>query len=1844
MNVPYFFRLIIFFFIFYGSQVSASQGAKMLPSTEADPDSFIDHCVNVINGDYCESATDLIIAGPDSLILQRYYNTRDYVTGEQPGGWRIFPQRFLVIGKDPNGQIIQDEENGKMEGAYAFVGERSGGILTYSGWRNTEGVSPKPLKINISTDGIGMTNTYAKEISGQTNHYNNLLYRKKDYCKLILGDGTQRFYERVNQLPTLIFGEELIPLLAAKVVQPEYWRLAKEKLPSGNVLSFSYDKEGHLASVKLKNASQTKILSWMHIRYKFLDQKAYIKIETSDEKTIEYHFTSFNDSPRKIYALTDVQGSHLIPCSYQYELKSSACHLIKKSLPEGRFRVIEYDDKDRVKALKSVHQISGLPEFVYSFEYGENVTTVINALGRKIDYQFNKRLRLTALRYYDLQGQLYRRETKLWGHTKSTAGLLLAKAIENGNGCIYSYRWFEYDRHKNITEENLYGGLTCSYKSIVLRFDEEGKPINMDEEEYHRRTFAYSEDKLNLLVKIGDCKGNQIVLHYVPQTNLLSKKFVYERENIKKRTYYEYNEDAVCVTVIEDDGSHEDQQVVKECGITERHITRIKPKETLPGVGLPEIIEKKALNLEKEQEILVQKWVKSYDAQANLLACETYDSNGNFAYREQRTYNHLGQLLSETNPAGKEIHYTYDLCGNRKEVLNGAKTTLYQYDLCNRLIQTTEIAADIQLTSSCTYDVMGRKTSSTDFGGHTTYYEYDDFDRLIKIIHPEVLDENENVIRPTFSYTYDLFGNVTSLTDPKGFTIYKTYNLRGHPTKVVYPDESYEIFIYDPEGSLHRSFDRDGVRTIHSYDYLGRLIYCESSLKEETQAYRFVRRARYTGFRCIYERYEDLVKHYTYDSAGRLSKLVEQADFRDENDPEARCTTFVYDSLGRINRKKIWFGIGTDDYTVECFDYDLLGNPLEKRIEDAKGQILLRRGFTYDEEGRCIEEYGYQEGKRISFIKTTYNAIGDAIRWIDASGKETKLIIDYHHQNALGQLTVKKTLINALGVRTEMEFDALGRLILVSKQDSMGVLLSLQKIAYDAVGNKAREIHGQIVDGKLIGLKTLYWHFGPMGRLDEEGEINGSSSLYNYNKKGRLISKTSSSGLSFKYSYLCGRIKEIECLGDPSKKAISHRYLYDQGGNVIQAKTSDGTTVDRKYDVFNQLIGETIYDKYGWYSLFYTYDRKGRLTSVQLPDQSKIVYIYDGLFGKEVRRLSAKRETMYCHSYERYNEQGKLLSENFINQIGSQEYRYNRNGQKIQSKNDFLTEKYQLDSIGRIVGVKRQGVFKVDNATFSYNDLSQLTCEKMNEIKNYVCDSLDNRLKANEETLIYNALNQLVACSGKEFTYDLEGNLIRKFLDEKEEANFTSNHLSQLIAIKKPDQTAYSFSYDAFGRLVNYKHQDSKSQSVSRFLYLGNQEIGSLNEKHEIETIRIPGLCGEEVSLQSIAIEIKKKTFFPVHDFAGNVTALIDPTNRKVIESYTYSAFGEESIYNAKGERIKQSINPWRFAEKRKIDSLVLFGFRFYDPSTGRWISLDPIGFADGPNRYAYLHHNPINYFDRLGLATEDKDVAGKNIIYSRCELPPDFREGGDIGKYSHLPKITYCESFEQFYAVPRAGEDFWASDDFQPYFEGSSVYDLGLPDLPDMEIGFINGIDTSKTEAEEHARYISRLAGGYNVHGVYNATHGKDVDLIECGMGLNYIATEPVHQLHKMWNSFFERASSTAKFLMICHSQGAIHVRNALLDYPPELRERILVVAIAPGGYIWKETCAQVIHYRANAKRDFVPRLDWSGAIREKGTTIDLSSHPDAARFDHTFQSPTYQIRLRQHITNYIQNQGRLL
>lgn len=1844
-NFRMFFRFVVSFFLIFlslGSLYADSMSAMMLPSTEADPDAFIDHCVNIINGDCCECALDLDVAGPDTLLLQRNYNAKNYMTGKDLGGWRIFPQTLLVTGRDPQNKECKVGPD-RFEWVYAFTGERSGGILSYSGWRIISGDTKDPLKIEVLRDTVGMVNSYSGEMNGQTNHLNNHMHFKQDTCELTLGDGTKRIYRQVKAVPTEIFGEEIALNLASKVTQPQYFLLISETLPSGNVILFSYDEKGHIASVEMKDASQKKTHSWIRLSYDFNSRGCRTTVTTSDEKKLIYEFEKLTIGKQSIFVLKEVKGNYGIPVSYDYEIKGSKCLLTKKRLPEGRFVEIEYDDTGRVKTLKGPSALSGKPEIIYRFTYGDKFTDVANAAGIQTRYRYDDRFQLTAIERLTQDGKLYRTDKKYYGRTKQDRTFLLARTISDATGRVHSYRCFKYDGRGNILEEKLYGNLTGK-QEVSLQVDIDGQMINPDSEACHTKTFSYSEDGFNLLTRLGDSKGNKTTYTYDKGSNRLIKKFLYEKNSVKKQEFRFYNGDAVCIKISEDDGSNDDIKYTYSCGATEKHITEIRPKETLPGVGLPEVIEEKAIDLKTKNEILVKKLVNAYSPQGRLLSCATYDSNGAHAFTVSKTYNHIGQVTSETDPEGKIISYSYDGIGNQILVStpHENKTIEKRYDYKNNLIQTIESAGNLQKTLRDTYDILGRKITSTDQFGQTTHFEYDAFGHLTKVIYPTVLDEYEKPIQPTFSYTYDIFGNVLSITDPKGYTTFKTYNVRGSPAKIHYPDGSIEMFKYDTEGSLHRSLTRDQIITVYEYDYLGRVSYEEVSFVQENSEEPFItgREYKYNGFRLLSSRNkylsDDTHTIYRYDAVGRVVAIIHPYE-GNENHPQSRKTEIGYDRLGRESRWKTWFDVGSSDYSIECFEYDLLDNIIEKRTEDAASNIQLRKSFAYDSSRRCVEEYTFSNNKQHIIVKTSYDAFGEPISFRDASGNETKVLIDY------GKKGLSKTIINPEGVQTRLAFDALGRTVSIVKKDAKGMLLSSQSIFYDGVGNKSMEENAVIADGKQIGSQKNRWVYGPMGRVEELIEAEGSPdekrTTYSYNTLGKVVAKTlPGTSVPITYNYTKqGWLSKIQYQEGKNDPLLSNSYSSDKRGNITSASALGNKSVERTYNVFNQILQETVKDGEGKYTLKFQYDRKGRLKSIALPDDSSIVYTYDGIFGREVKRLSSYGKELYSHAYISYDESGKLLEETLVGYCGDRRTNYDLNGRKSLIETDYFTESVSANgysALGNLLTIQRKGDFPTENNSYTYNSLSQLTSEKNGIQKTYSYDSLDNRLKENKDELLYNSLNQLIAQAKVEFSYDPQGNLLRKTLDG-EETQFESNILSQLTAIEKPDHTYLTFSYDPFGRRVVKKTYDSKEKnkktlSTTRSFYFGLHEIGILNEKGAIKKLRVPGISGNQISLKSIAIEIEEQTYAVLHDIFGNVVALLDPASREIVESYTYSAFGTEKIYNAYQKPISSSAlgNPWRYAEK-PIDEetgLINFSFRYYDPSISRWISKDPAGFIDGPNLYAYCHNNPLRCCDLFGLESQanEEQFYGEVENHCFCERHRTCKRGGDLDKTngSGLPTIKYCDDFEQIYA----------------FYEPSKIYQIQGMELSDLAIGFINGVWNDFDSAYKNAKYLSKLAGDYSIHAVYNATHGNRTDLVECDLGLRYIATEPVHLLHKMWNSYFEKSSADAKFLMVCHSQGAIHVRNALLDYPPELRERIIAISFNPGAYIYRKTCAQVTHYRnASIKRDFIPRIDKRGAEREKDTIINLISHPDAGFFDHEFQSLTYRRVLIDELNSYL-------
>ncbi|MCG3128345.1 MAG: hypothetical protein CHACPFDD_03229 [Phycisphaerae bacterium] len=120
------------------------------------------------------------------------------------------------------------------------------------------------------------------------------------------------------------------------------------------------------------------------------------------------------------------------------------------------------------------------------------------------------------------------------------------------------------------------------------------------------------------------------------------------------------------------------------------------------------------------------------------------------------------------------------------------------------------------------------------------------------------------------------------------------------------------------------------------------------------------------------------------------------------------------------------------------------------------------------------------------------------------------------------------------------------------------------------------------------------------------------------------------------------------------------------------------------------------------------------------------------------------------------------------------------------------------------------------------------------------------------------------------------------------------------------------------------------------------------------------------------------RDFVHFYDANGNVTQLIDLSSGSAAAKYEYDAFGNELVRTG----TFATSNRFRFSTKytdastdfagEGTDGLSYYGFRYYSPRLGRWMSRDPIGEAGGVNLYGFASNDPLDEVDTLGLFDDE--------------------------------------------------------------------------------------------------------------------------------------------------------------------------------------------------------------------------------------------------------------------------------
>jgi RHS repeat-associated protein len=113
------------------------------------------------------------------------------------------------------------------------------------------------------------------------------------------------------------------------------------------------------------------------------------------------------------------------------------------------------------------------------------------------------------------------------------------------------------------------------------------------------------------------------------------------------------------------------------------------------------------------------------------------------------------------------------------------------------------------------------------------------------------------------------------------------------------------------------------------------------------------------------------------------------------------------------------------------------------------------------------------------------------------------------------------------------------------------------------------------------------------------------------------------------------------------------------------------------------------------------------------------------------------------------------------------------------------------------------------------------------------------------------------------------------------------------------------------------------------------------------------------------------------------------------VAHHNYGPFGE--VIRATGPMAK--LNPFRFSTKYQDDEtdFLYYGYRYYNPSIGRWPNRDPKGETGGENLYGFVANAAPHYFDLLGLLGMGDLHFQERECSCKCRhLTITFKPGGD--------------------------------------------------------------------------------------------------------------------------------------------------------------------------------------------------------------------------------------------------------
>ncbi|MHB0879520.1 RHS repeat-associated core domain-containing protein [Paenibacillus sp. SEL1] len=1022
------------------------------------------------------------------------------------------------------------------------------------------------------------------------------------------------------------------------------------------------------------------------------------------------------DSVTKEYRLTDKERR-----TYIYDQDGRLLKIKDRSNNET---LLEYDVEGLCKLTTP-----GGKEITFTYSGGK-LYSITDNIGRTVKYEYEGDF-LTRVTYPNAGVTSYVYDAK---------GRIDAITDQNGHRYVRN----QYDQHDRV----------------IRQWDADDHVTDIEYDEAKRRTtftyhatgvvenFEYNTDDLVTDTIYSD--GTRESFTYDAHQNKSS-----HTDTMGHTTKWAYNIFGNLAEEIRPDGTRTERQYDQDQNLTQIAVNGVTEKWfTHDAMG--RLIEEKTSIADGTHAVISY----MYDPQGRILS--STDTLGHTTVYSYGT-DHTDAPTQVQDAEGNKYLYTFDDAARMMSITTAYGTVEFEY---NHLNKRTRIVDAEGNTTLMFYDKMGnlvKKVLPNDYvaridNGKGIEYRYDAMDRLVRMT-----DLAQNVSRTR----YDINGNILKEIEPNYYnhveddgpgTEYE-YDHRGRRIKVRYPDSGIARMKYDANGNmikmiLPEHYDPimdDGPGTEYVYDVMNRLV-------QITDAEGHVSR------------------RFVYDHAGRVTKAIDGKGYASEtNDSERFGTLYVYNTAGWLIEKRE--PVEESDqvlYRLTLYRYDQAGNLLEEKrtqeyvSETDYAETYQSVRYSYDRNHRVIA-IADDTGAEIHY---TYDCLNQKTSERQKLNEQKDRLIRYEYNktgwlqrhvevlNANDLTDRVPGLVNAVtsygydrngnvveivtpeGYQTEISYDAVDRMVQISRRESTDARTSSVYLKYDRTGNVIEETdtNGSKVTytydpvnrrirmiGKRGGTTRLFYDktgnivkqvtpnqydpaiddgpgmtftYDRLNRLIEVANPYGQiMERSRYNEFGELVSKMDG-GVGVEYTYtLGGRVKQVMTPAKAGQGIVKQEYIYDAAGNITGIRDgeghltrhivdgwgkitalhkADGSTEHYRYDYAGNIVSST--DGNGQ-TTQYDYNSLGKLSAILDPDKQKMLYQYDteGRLARQTDRNGKVIEYAY-----NFNDQ--LLKRREMSSGVEESYMYREDGLLQTAANEHTRYDYTYNEDGLLTG------------------------------------------------------------------------------------------------------------------------------------------------------------------------------------------------------------------------------------------------------------------------------------------------------------------------------------------------------------------------------------------------------------------------------------------------------------------------------------------------------------------------------------------------------------------------------